>query len=161
MRISSGQADAAVKELDAGGTANLTAVVDAIADTSAPTPALSDETQRLLEVDAHGLDAELLDIYLTEAVEVLDAIRDSADALGRNLGDREELATVRRGFHTLKGSGRMVGLNELGEFAYDAEKIHNRLVEEERPVTAAVLRMIRVAHDTFRNGSTRYARRVA
>ncbi len=145
-----GQADAAVKELDAGGTANLTAVVDAIADTSAPAPALSDETQRLLEVDAHGLDAELLDIYLTEAGEVLDSIRDSGDALARNLGDREALATVRRGFHTLKGSGRMVGLNELGEFAYDAEKLHNRLLEEERPVTAAVLRMIRVAHDTFR-----------
>ena len=44
----------------------------------------------------------------------------------------------------------MVGLNELGEYAYDAEKLHNRLLEEERPVTAAVLRMIRVAQDTFR-----------
>ena len=37
----------------------------------------------------------------------------------------------------------MVGLTELGEFAYDVEKLHNRLLEEERPVTAAVLRMIR------------------
>ena len=144
------QADAAVKELDAGGTAKLAAVVDAIADTSAPAPELSDETQRLLEVDAHGLDAELLEIYLTEAGEVLDAIRESADALERNLGDRDALATLRRGFHTLKGSGRMVGLNELGEYAYDAEKLHNRLLDEERPVTAAVLRMIRVAHGAFR-----------
>src|SRR5688572_29014408 len=146
-----GQADAAVKELDAGGTENLTAVVDAIADTSAPAPELSDETQRLLEVDAHGLDAELLDIYLTEAGEVLDSIRQGADALTQNAGDREALATIRRGFHTLKGSGRMVGLTELGEFAFEAEKLHNRLLEEERPVTVAVLRMIRVAQDTFRD----------
>ena len=29
---------------------------------------------------------------------------------------------MRRGFHTLKGCGRMVGLNELGELAYDVEK---------------------------------------
>ena len=144
------QAEAAVSELDSGGTAGLDAVVEAIADTSAPAPEISDETQRLLEVDAHGLDAELLDIYLTEAGEVLDSIRDSCEALSRNLGDREALATVRRGFHTLKGSGRMVGLNELGEFAYEAEKLHTRLLEEERPVTAAVLRMIRVAQDTFR-----------
>ena len=44
----------------------------------------------------------------------------------------------------------MVGLTELGEFAWDVEKIHNRLLEEERPVTAAVLRMIGTAETTFR-----------
>jgi chemosensory pili system protein ChpA (sensor histidine kinase/response regulator) len=144
------QADAAVRELDAGGSASLAAVVGAIAETSAPAPELSAETQRLLEVDAHGLDAELLDIYLTEAGEVLDTIRAHHAALEDNHGDREALRTVRRGFHTLKGSGRMVGLTELGEFAYDVEKIHNRLLDEERPVTAAVLEMIVVAEATFR-----------
>ena len=55
--------------------------------------------------------------------------------LDANPGDREALRTVRRGFHTLKGSGRMVGLTELGELAYDVEKILNRLLEEDRPVT--------------------------
>ncbi len=64
----------------------------------------------------------------------------SLRVLDANRGDREALATVRRGFHTLKGSGRMVGLADLGEYAYDVEKIHNRLLEEQRPVTAAVLR---------------------
>ncbi|HVF64087.1 MAG TPA: Hpt domain-containing protein [Casimicrobiaceae bacterium] len=143
------QASAALKGLEAGGTVELAAVVEAIADTSAPTPELSDETQRLLEVDAKGLDAELLDIYLTEAVEVLDGIRDSAHALDTNVGDRDALATVRRGFHTLKGSGRMVGLTELGEFAYDVEKLFNRLLDEERAVTPAVLELTRVAQRTF------------
>ena len=47
-------------------------------------------------------------------------------------GDREALATVRRGFHTLKGSGRMVGLTDLGDIAYDAEQVMNRLIEEDR-----------------------------
>ena len=144
------QVDAAAKELDTGGSASLAAAVEAIADTGVPEVRLSEETQRLLEVDAHGLDAELLDIYLTEAGEVLDTIASHADALERNHGDREALATVRRGFHTLKGSGRMVGLVELGEYAYDVEKLHNRLLEEERPVTAAVLAMIRVAGGAFR-----------
>ncbi len=144
------QADAAVKELDSGGAASLAAVVDAIADVSAPAPAVSEETQRLLEFDAKGLDRELLEIYLIEAGDVLDAIAEHADALERNLGDREALATVRRGFHTLKGSGRMVGLGELGEYAHDAEKLFNRLIEEERPATAAVLRAIRAAEAAFR-----------
>jgi len=144
------QAEAALREFDAGGAAGLAAAVEAIADTDAPTPELSEETQRLLEVDAHGLDSELLDIYLTEAGEVLDSIRANADALDGNPGDRDALANVRRGFHTLKGSGRMVGLMELGEFAWHVEKIHNRVLEEQRPVTAAVLRMIGVAGASFR-----------
>ena len=144
------QADAAAKELDSGGAAGLAAAVEAIADTGVPDVEISEETQRLLEVDAHGLDAELLEIYLTEAREVLDAIDAHADALAANMGDRDALGTVRRGFHTLKGSGRMVGLVELGEYAYDVEKIHNRLLEEERPVTAGVLAMVRVAERAFR-----------
>ncbi len=147
------QADAALAELEFGGTAALSAAVTAIVESSAavpaPTPAVSDETRRLLATDAKGLDAELLEIYLAEAAEVLDNIRESHRTLEANPGDREALRTVRRQFHTLKGSGRMVGLTELGELAYDVEKIHNRLLEEERPVTPAVLTMIGVAESNF------------
>jgi phosphoribosylaminoimidazolecarboxamide formyltransferase/IMP cyclohydrolase len=57
---------------------------------------------------------------------------------------------VRRGFHTLKGSGRMVGLTDLGEIAFDVEKILNVLLEEERAVTPAVLAMIDVAEKSVR-----------
>ena len=148
------QAQAALAGLDAGGTVALKAAVTAIAESSgvapAPAPAISEETQRLLATDATGLDAELLDIYLAEAAEVLDTIAGSLGELERNSGDREALRTVRRQFHTLKGSGRMVGLTELGELAFDVERIHNRLLEEERPVTAAVLAMIAVAERSFR-----------
>jgi chemosensory pili system protein ChpA (sensor histidine kinase/response regulator) len=44
----------------------------------------------------------------------------------------------------------MVGLTELGELAYDVEKIHNRLLEEDRPVTPAVLALIGIAESDFR-----------
>ncbi len=78
--------------------------------------------------------------------EVLDTVAASiARSSTDNPGDREALRTVRRRFHTLKGSGRMVGLAELGEIAFEVEKIHNRLLEEERSVTPAVLAMIDVA----------------
>ena len=148
------QALAALAELDAGGTVALTAAVTAIAGSGgavpAPSPAISEETQRLLATDATGLDAELLDIYLTEAAEVLDAIAGNRGELEARPGDRDALRTVRRQFHTLKGSGRMVGLTELGEIAFDVERIHNRLLEEERPVTAEVLAMIATAERSFR-----------
>ncbi len=144
------QVDAVLSELDARGTGNLAAAVEAIAETSAPAPAISEETQRLLATDASGLDRELLEIYLFEAAEVLDAVAEQERALAANPGDREALRTIRRGFHTLKGSGRMVGLTQLGDVAYGVEHILNRLLEEERPVTRAVQAMIGVAESNFR-----------
>ncbi|HSS70726.1 MAG TPA: Hpt domain-containing protein, partial [Casimicrobiaceae bacterium] len=136
----------------AGDTAALHDAVQAIAEghVAAPAPAPSDETKRLLETDASELDAELLDIYLTEADEVLDSINSSAVRLKAQPDDREALTTARRGFHTLKGSGRMVGLTDLGEIAYEVEKVHNRLLEEERVATPPVLAMIDTALAGFR-----------
>ncbi len=146
------QAAAALAEFDAGGTATLTAAVSAIAaaGSAAPAPAISEETQRLLDTDASGLDAELLDIYLTEAREVLDTVAAQRAVLEENHGDREALRTTRRQFHTLKGSGRMVGLTELGEIGFEVEKILNRLLEEDHVVTPRVLEMVSVAERSFR-----------
>ncbi len=144
------QVESIVGELEAGDAARLAAAVDAIADTSAPAPEISEETQRLLDTDAGDLDRELLDIYLLEAAEVLDGVSEQQRVLTGNPGDREALATVRRGFHTLKGSGRMVGLTQLGEYGFEVEHIMNRLLEEERPVTGAVLALIGTAESSFR-----------
>jgi chemosensory pili system protein ChpA (sensor histidine kinase/response regulator) len=44
----------------------------------------------------------------------------------------------------------MVGLKDLGDLAWDVERVHNRLLDEERPVTPQVLAMIRVAQASFR-----------
>jgi len=146
-------ADAALTELAHAGTADTAALQDAVAalaaqSTAAPAP--SAETMRLLETDATQFDTELLDIYLTEAGEVLDTIADSAKALAANSDDRTALVVVRRGFHTLKGSGRMVGLTDLGELAYAVEKVHNRVLEEDLPTTPALIALIGVAESSFR-----------
>jgi len=159
------QAAAALTEFEAGGTAALAAAVTAIAESAnaEPAPAISEETQRLLATDATEFDAELLDIYLVEAEEVLDTIGKQRAILDENHGDREALRTARRQFHTLKGSGRMVGLTDLGEIAYEVEMIHNRLLEEERIVTPAVLAMIAEAERSFRTwvGELSTSRRVS
>ena len=76
-----------------GGTVALEAALTAIAESgapvAAPAPALSAETQRLLATDANRLDAELLEIFLIEATEVLDAVVENRAELERNPGDRE------------------------------------------------------------------------
>ncbi|MEP6942527.1 MAG: Hpt domain-containing protein [Betaproteobacteria bacterium] len=149
------KANAALDELSRSREGDTAALQDAVASiavehAAAPAPALSEETMRLLETDAAELDAELLDIYLTEAGEVIDTVATNSAALRKNSDDREALRTVRRGFHTLKGSGRMVGLTDLGELAFEVEKVYNRLLEEDLPVTPSVLELVDVAQTAFR-----------
>ena len=76
------------------------------------------------------VDAELLEIFLSEAVEVLGAVRTTLPAARAEPHNQEHLTTLRRAFHTLKGSGRMVGLMAFGDAAWSIEQVMNlRLAE--------------------------------
>ena len=121
----------------------------AVVPEAAPAPAPSAETMRLMEVSAEKLDAELLEIYLTEAEEVLQTVGEHLAICREHPQDIEALRTVRRGFHTLKGSGRMVGLFELGEIAWWIEQRLNRWLEEDRPASATLLGMVDLARGLF------------
>jgi chemosensory pili system protein ChpA (sensor histidine kinase/response regulator) len=77
-----------------------------------------------------AFDAELLDIYLTEAEEVLAHIAQNCQALRVNASNNEALVEVRRSFHTLKGSGRTVGLAALGEVAGKVEIFLNGVLDK-------------------------------
>src|SRR5690606_13929189 len=48
----------------------------------------------------------------------------------RNPEHADSLTTVRRSFHTLKGSGRMVGAELIGEFAWSMENLLNRVIDQ-------------------------------
>ena len=137
-------------KIEEGAFADVPPLLAALTEAAPIIAAPSAETQRLMKVDASELDAELLDIYLQEAIEVLDGVRTNREQLGKHPQDSETLRSIRRAFHTLKGSGRMVGLTDLGELAYDVEKIHNKLLEKGYPATPAVLSMIDVAERDFR-----------
>ncbi|WP_150911637.1 Hpt domain-containing protein [Marinobacter halotolerans] len=75
------------------------------------------------------IDDEILEIFIEEAGEVLDTIREYLPALLRHHEDRTALSEVRRAFHTLKGSGRMVGALVVGELAWSVENMLNRVID--------------------------------
>ena len=52
--------------------------------------------------------------------------------------DSERLRPIRRVFHTLKGSGRLVGAKTLGEFSWKIENMLNRVLDGTRPASPAV-----------------------
>jgi chemosensory pili system protein ChpA (sensor histidine kinase/response regulator) len=89
-------------------------------------------------------DAELLGIFLEEAEEVLSGIRSSMPP-----ESHDALTTIRRGFHTLKGSGRMVGLMDLGEAAWAVEQVLNGWLEEKRAATPPLVELIDTAATRF------------
>ena len=68
---------------------------------------------------------ELLSIFLEEAQEVLATIGEHISLLHQQPQNADFLTNIRRGFHTLKGSGRMVGLKDLGETAWAIEQVMN------------------------------------
>jgi chemosensory pili system protein ChpA (sensor histidine kinase/response regulator) len=89
-----------------------------------------------------ALDPELQDIFLTEAEEVLAALAQNLQALRVNATDSAALTEVRRAYHTLKGSGRTVGLVALGEVAWAVEDLLNVMLERKAFPTAPILAFI-------------------
>lgn len=55
------------------------------------------------------------------------------------------LADVRRSFHTLKGSGRMVGALDIADFAWSMENLLNRILENTLPRSHDILVTLREA----------------
>ncbi len=94
-------------------------------------------------------DEELLQVFLEEAGQVLSGLEAALPACRAEPGDAEALAKVRRGFHTLKGSGRMVGLNDLGDLAWEVEQVMNRWLEDKQPASPELLELAANAAGCF------------
>ncbi len=109
----------------------------------------SADAARLATASHAEVDAELLGIFIEEAHDVLAAIGGYLPQLSGHPGDKESLTNIRRAFHTLKGSGRMVGLVEAGEAGWAVEQVLNRWLQLEKPASPELLAMIRHAQQLF------------
>lgn len=71
------------------------------------------------------LDPLALEMRMVFAEEMADTLPEMQDASNRWLtsGDRDDLAVLRRGFHTIKGSSRMVGLTMIGDWGWSYENL--------------------------------------
>ncbi|NMG35349.1 response regulator [Azoarcus sp. TTM-91] len=112
-------------------------------------PAPAAETRKLIEASDAEIDAELLCIFIEEAHDVLATIAEQLELSRTSPADSQTLTAIRRGFHTLKGSGRMVGLRELGEAAWGLEQTLNRWLQLEWQPSPALHHLIDAAHQYF------------
>ncbi|QXL84427.1 Hpt domain-containing protein [Comamonas sp. NLF-1-9] len=101
------------------------------------------------EPEQAQIDEELLEIFIEEAREVIANGLAAVQALHEQPGDIEEQTTLRRAFHTLKGSSRMVGLQEFGEAAWAMEQVLNDWLVHEKPASVALRTLCHDALQAF------------
>ncbi len=92
---------------------------------------------------------DLREVFLEEAQEVLEMLRANLEISLLHPDSREPLITIRRGFHTLKGSSRMVGLTDFGEVAWATERAMNKSLDSGKPATPGLLGFIGTAGRLF------------
>ena len=85
---------------------------------------------------------EVLEYFLPEATEHLEAMTTALLAIEGGARDEETLATVFRAAHTLKGAAYTVGCAPLGDVTHQIEDLLGALREHRLPVTPALTEAI-------------------
>ena len=113
-----------------------------------PTTVQTAENTTVQEASPETQEA-LLETFLEESEKVLASIATCIQACRNNASDRESLTTMCRGLHTLKGSGRTVGLLKIAEVAWSMEQILSRWLSEGKPATDELLDLVAKVHQEF------------
>lgn len=89
---------------------------------------------KLIE-DDDEIDDEIVEVFIEEAGEVRETLGEQFPIWRTDFDNHDALTIVRRAFHTLKGSGRMVKANEIGELAWSIENMLNRVIDKTVPAS--------------------------
>ena len=94
------------------------------------------------EVTGDEIDDEIREIFLEEFEEEINNLDQLLPPWRAAPQEMERLRPIRRVFHTLKGSGRLVGARTLGEFSWKIESMLNRVLDGTRAASPAVVAMV-------------------
>ena len=95
--------------------------------------------------EAPAIDPQFLELFIEEAKEEIASIQRHFPLWDQNPMDFDSLASLRRSFHTLKGSGRMVGAGSIAEFAWSIENLLNRIIDKTLSRTPGMMTLLRSA----------------
>jgi chemosensory pili system protein ChpA (sensor histidine kinase/response regulator) len=132
---------------DAGATARAHALSAGTAppSLSGAAPTLHQSAQPPAGAKPVHIDPELRTLYIEEAREEVAKIAKLFPLWEQNPLETDALAGVRRSFHTLKGSGRMVGATDISEFAWGIENLLNKIIENTLARSPSILATVRDA----------------
>jgi chemosensory pili system protein ChpA (sensor histidine kinase/response regulator) len=95
---------------------------------------------------ASAIDEEILEVFLEEAQGELVNIRENLLAWRNDFTNQDTLLAMRRSFHTLKGSGRMVEQFTIGDFAWCLENLLNHIRDSKLAPSLAIAEVVDEAH---------------
>lgn len=101
------------------------------------------------EDDGNEIDSDIRDVFLEEFDEELVNLGQLLPVWRAAPDSVDNLRPIRRVFHTLKGSGRLVGARTLGEFSWKIEGMLNRVLDGSRPASPAVVAMVEQAYQVL------------
>ncbi|MEH6357777.1 MAG: Hpt domain-containing protein [Pseudomonadales bacterium] len=100
------------------------------------------EAEAEAEADDDLIDDEILEIFSEEAQEVFEEIDIHWPVYVADNSNLDALKEVRRAFHTLKGSGRMVKASIISELSWSIEDMINRLLEGELAASSSICELV-------------------
>ena len=95
-------------------------------------------------------DPEILEIFVEEVEEIIENIQPLLNQWLNDPSDAELLTVIRRNFHTLKGSGRMVGAKSSGELAWAVEDTLNRVISKSIDLTSSIQRYVNAVFNIYK-----------
>lgn len=89
-----------------------------------------DGIEKVLFAKRDDADPEVLEIFIEEAEEEVEKINLNRNIWRDDEDNNDALIIVRRAFHTLKGGGRLIGAEIIGEYAWQIENILNKVIDK-------------------------------
>ncbi|MDH0030603.1 MULTISPECIES: Hpt domain-containing protein [unclassified Acinetobacter] len=108
------------------------------------------ETMTLPEDSYLEQDAEILEIFIEELDEIFVELEPLLVQWREQPHQQDVLTDVRRHFHTLKGSGRMVGAKSSGELAWTVEDTLNRVISGTVSLNTEIQRYVQAVFNIYR-----------
>lgn len=108
-----------------------------------------DSIEAGFEDDGENIDQDIRDVFIEEFDEELVNLGNLLPVWRAAPDNLDRLRPIRRVFHTLKGSGRLVGARTLGEFSWKIEGMLNRVLDGTRPASPAVVAMVTQAYEVL------------
>src|ERR1700735_2256750 len=93
--------------------------------------------------EPEAVDPQFVELFIEEAKEEIASVQKAFPLWDQNPMDLEALSSLRRSFHTLKGSGRMVGARGIAEFAWSIENLLNRIIDKTLSRTPGMMSLLR------------------
>ncbi|MGB0494889.1 MAG: Hpt domain-containing protein, partial [Kangiellaceae bacterium] len=123
--------------------ANQSAAAEETPRTAEVIPLLHSSAEK--EIDESLIDDDVLDIFLEEANEEITSIESNLPVWIKDINDFAVRADIRRSFHTLKGSGRLVGAKDIGELSWAIENMLNKVIEDTVVADQSVIKILNQA----------------